>query len=385
MLQVAEVDLSGPTPALPHGRTLLLVRDGTALLGELLHPDPCAAGLEQVTRACAEAFAAALAARRELGAPEDRTARPAHDLSVVVCSRDRPDLLRDCLLALLALDPAPGELLVVDSASRSPGTAETAAALGVRVVRETVPGLDRARDRGWRESSGPLVAYVDDDARVDRHWAGVVARGFFDPAVALVTGIVLPAEVRTRAQRVFERNGGMRHGLQRRVHDRRTAPIGLATERLGVGANMAFRREVLAAVGGFDPHLDVGTASGGGGDLEMFHRVLHAGHTAVYEPDAVVRHLHRRDLRGWWRQMRGNGSGYAAYLEAVALRHPELAGEVRRYRRRWHRQRHGSALVRAVLARDLWEVLELVAEASASRRGRRAYRQDVSSCPEELA
>ena len=63
---------------------------------------------------------------------------------------------------------------------------------------------------------------------------------------------------------------------------------------------MAFRREFFAEAGLFDPALDVGTPTNGGGDLEMFLRVMKTGHALVYEPLAMVRHRHRRtyeDLR----------------------------------------------------------------------------------------
>lgn len=376
MLHVAEVDLAADRGSvLPRGRTLLLVRDGAAVLGELLHDDPGGVPASELASTCAEAVAPVLAARRRVVGQATGLYGPA-DVTVVVCTRDRPDLLRDCLRALDELAPAPRQVIVVDSASREPVTAAVARGLGVTLLREEVPGLDRARNRGWQEATGDLVAYVDDDARVDRHWAQAVAQAFFDPAVGMVTGLVLPLEIETRAQRFFERNGGMRRGLERQQHHRDVSAVGLSVEQLGVGTNMAFRKDVLAHVGGFDPALDVGTATEGGGDLEMFHRVLAAGHTAIYEPQALVRHLHRRDLRSWWRQMRGNGRGYAAYLEAVALRHPEQAGQVMRHRLQWHLRRHGRGLVRAALARDAAEVLERVAEASGSASGRRAYRAE---------
>ena len=64
----------------------------------------------------------------------------------------------------------------------------------------------------------------------------------------------------------------------------------------GTGANMAFRRSLFHQIGFFDPALDVGTVTNGGGDLDMFYRVIQEGHTLVYEPRAIVRHRHRRDV-----------------------------------------------------------------------------------------
>lgn len=77
---------------------------------------------------------------------------------------------------------------------------------------------------------------------------------------------------------------------------------------------MAFRRTIFDEIGMFDTALDVGTPANGGGDTEMFFRVLMHGHGMVYEPRAVIRHRHRRDFAGVKRQISGWGSGMYAFL-----------------------------------------------------------------------
>ncbi len=86
---------------------------------------------------------------------------------------------------------------------------------------------------------------------------------------------------------------------------------------------MAVRRAALAQVGGFDTALDVGTPSHGGGDLDLFHRVLLAGWSAHYEPSAILWHFHRTTLKGLRRQMYDNGRAYGTYL-LVRLRDDEI-------------------------------------------------------------
>ena len=93
--------------------------------------------------------------------------------------------------------------------------------------------------------------------------------------------------------------------------------------KFGAGANMAFRRSVFDSIGPFDPALDVGTATNGGGDLEMFFRVLKEGHTLVYEPAAIVRHRHRRTYEELRVQLANNGVGFYAYLVRSATAYPE--------------------------------------------------------------
>jgi hypothetical protein len=149
--------------------------------------------------------------------------------------------------------------------------------------------------------------------------------------VAAVTGNVAPAELATYEQCLFEwAYGGMRHGFEQWLFRR---DLLSTTELLwanlcGVGTNMAFRRQVLADLDGFDPALDVGGPAGGGGDLEMFHRLVAAGHSLLYEPAAVVWHMHRRDRAGLRRQLFDNGRAFGAYLLTSAANHTVAGGQV---------------------------------------------------------
>ena len=99
-----------------------------------------------------------------------------------------------------------------------------------------------------------------------------------------------------------------------------------ATGSFGTGANMAFRRELLRDLGGFDPCLGAGTPTRGGDDLEMFFRVLKAGRALVYEPRAVVRHRHRRDMIELVGQMRDHGMSFSSYVARTAGAYPEERG-----------------------------------------------------------
>jgi len=76
---------------------------------------------------------------------------------------------------------------------------------------------------------------------------------------------------------------------------------------------MAFRADIFDDIGLFDTALDVGTLSSGAGDLDIFFRVLFAGHALLYEPQALIFHRHRRDLPGLKKQIKDYGTGLAAY------------------------------------------------------------------------
>ena len=238
-------------------------------------------------------------------------------ISVVVCTRDRPALLRRCLRSLLELDGDEHEIVVVDNAPSSEATARLAATFPVRYVREDRPGLDWARNRGLAEARHSLVAYTDDDAVVDPGWLHALRLAFDDPDVAGVTGLVAPLELESEAQNWFElRYGGMGKGLVPRsfVPGTLSPEELLAVHHAGVGANMAFRRQVLEGLGGFDTALDVGTPAQGGGDLDLFHRLLAAGHLLRYAPDALVWHQHRRTMPELWRQLYQDGRAFGVYL-----------------------------------------------------------------------
>jgi glycosyltransferase involved in cell wall biosynthesis len=253
-------------------------------------------------------------------------------VTVAVCTRDRTEDLRVCLDALVRLDYPDLDMLVVDNAPSDDATKLLVedSYPRVRYVREPRPGLDWARNRAIAEARGEIVAYTDDDVVVDPGWVWALVGAFGDSQVMAVTGLVVPYELETEAQVLFERNGFGR-GFVRRywridVESGERSSRYLAAGRYGTGANMAFRRSVFEDVGYFDPALDVGTVTNGGGDLEMFFRVLKGGHLLVYEPTAVVRHRHRCEYSQLRTQLTNNGIGFYSYLVRTALAHRETRG-----------------------------------------------------------
>ncbi|MGY1618340.1 glycosyltransferase [Geodermatophilus sp. SYSU D00691] len=302
--------------------------------------------------------------------PPPDSAEPRH-ITVVVCTRERPDLLAGCLEAVHALDPAPAEVVVVDNAPRTQRTADLAERWGARRVVEPRPGLSHARNAGWRAVRTPIVAFTDDDARPHRRWIAALSQGFVTASVGCVTGLVAAAELMTPAQRLFEGNGGMGKGFDARLFSADT--VGLQGWLVGVGANMAFRTVALEEIGGFDPHLGSGTVTRGGEDLDIFVRLLAGGGAAMYAPDAVVRHVHRRDLPSLVRQYRDNGFAYAALLRKYEQSGGVLSTAAVRERTRWRRQRHVRSLLGSVRRREGARFLEIICEISGSLGVAAAY------------
>lgn len=309
-------------------------------------------------------------------------------MTVAVCTRDGAARLPACLDSLLALS-YPADRLHLVLVDNQPGSEATKALIAdrypsIRYVVESTPGLDRARNRAIREASGDVIAFTDDDVSVDAGWAEAIGRVFAtEPDVQAVTGLVLPDEIDVEPQRLFEEYGGFNRGFERQYHRVDTVSGERAARRhggagkFGTGANMAFRRTVFDRIGMFDPALDVGTLTNGGGDLEMFFRVLKEGGTLVYEPSAMVRHRHRRTYEALRTQLANNGIGFYAYLVRSAMHYPD---ERRAFARLgawwfwwWNLRRLARSVVKpSVFPRDL-----IIAELVGSVVGLRRYSQST--------
>ncbi len=238
-------------------------------------------------------------------------------ISIVVCTRNRTAYLANCLKALMELEYSNYEIIVVDNAPGTEETREFVATVPVRYVREDKPGLDWARNRGIAEATHNIIAFTDDDAVVDKYWLQVISKAFNNDEVMCVTGFVAPAELETGAQRMFELNyGGMAHGFRQRIFKKEQLSNRqlIWASNFGVGANMSFRKKIFEQIGNFDVALDVGTPSCGGGDIEMFHRVVAKGYHLLYEPSMLVWHTHRKHYGELKKQISDNGKSFGCYL-----------------------------------------------------------------------
>lgn len=251
-------------------------------------------------------------------------------VTVAVCTRDRPEDMKRCLEAISQLDYPHLDIVVVDNASKTAATRELIETHypNVRYVLEPRPGLDWARNRAILEAKGEIIAYTDDDVAVDPQWAKAIAQAFLEnPETMAVTGLVVPYELETEAQVLFEKYGGFGRGFEQKQYqlapDQAFPWQWLGGGQFGTGANMAYRRSVFEEIGYFDPALDVGTLTNGGGDLEMFIRVLQAKYALVYEPSALIYHRHRREYAQLRRQISFNGSLYALWI-CIATAYPHL-------------------------------------------------------------
>jgi GT2 family glycosyltransferase len=225
----------------------------------------------------------------------DPTAEPTPavtpDISVIIPHLNDTDRLRVCLAALAAQRLAPGqsfEVLVVDNGSREPPEALVSAFPGMRLVLEPVPGPGPARNRGIALAAAPVVAFLDSDCIPDPGWLAAMLAGFAaDPTCEVQGGAVeifAADPARPNLAEAFDLVYGIRQELTIRRH-------GFAAT-----ANLAVRREVFSAVGGFEGlHISE--------DMEWGMRAKAKGYPTRFNPEAVMRHPARdemADLRRQW-------------------------------------------------------------------------------------
>jgi GT2 family glycosyltransferase len=193
---------------------------------------------------------------------------------VVAATHNRADHLAAMLEGLRRQERSPDEVVVVDDGS----TDQTASVLAreerkgglplVIIRRAHAGGPATAREQGWREARGDLIAFTDDDCVPHPGWLAAGDRASAEHPGAFVQG---------RTEPEHERRGP----FARTLHVDRLAPS-FPT------CNMFYPRAVLERIGGFDD--ETFGRQPGGEDCDLAWRAIEAGAPPVFAPDAIVRH-----------------------------------------------------------------------------------------------
>jgi GT2 family glycosyltransferase len=151
------------------------------------------------------------------------------------------------------------------------------------LLNEEKRGLGYARNKGWRQAKASIVAYTDDDCYPQPDMLDCILAAFDDSRIGFVGGRVL----------LFDPNDAE---TTIRLEEKRRILVPPAVVMTGwvIGANMAFRREALEQIGGFDGLFGPGAVFRSADDTDAQARVLAAGWHAIYEPSIVVYHHHGR-------------------------------------------------------------------------------------------
>jgi glycosyltransferase involved in cell wall biosynthesis len=249
-------------------------------------------GLTNRQRQPKPALAAVEKVFRELPLATDPQCPP---VSVLVCTHNGAATLAECLQGLGRLQYPDYEVIVVDDGSTD-DSAAIARAYDVSLIRTENRGLSAARNTALEAAAGEVVAYIDDDGRPDPHWLDYLVLGLRSGAHAGVGGPNLPVPGDGLvAEGVANAPGGPAHVL---ISDTVAEHI--------PGCNMAFRRDRLIAIGGFDSQFRVA-----GDDVDVCWRLQARGWTLGFHSTAVVWHHRRGSVRGFLRQQRGYGRAEA--------------------------------------------------------------------------
>jgi O-antigen biosynthesis protein len=242
-------------------------------------------------------------------------------VSVVVCAYNAARTLRECLKSLGEIDYPDYEVILVDDGSKDETPAIAAEFPQVVYIRQPNRGLSVARNVGAEHAAGEIVAYTDADCVADADWLRCLVQAMQTQQVDAIGGPnITPHADGWAAQCVAVSPGNPSHVM---VDDCRAEHI--------PGCNMAFRREALHRLGGFDPQYRQA-----GDDVDMCWRLLDEGGSIGYAPGGFVWHHRRETVKAYLKQQVGYGKAEAL----LHFKHPQrfsVAGHCS-----WHGRIYGS-------------------------------------------
>lgn len=241
--------------------------------------------------------------------PEEERSPAPREVTAVVPVRGHPDQLKRTLSAL-AGEGLAGIVVVDDGSEREDAEAIAVVTqrFGALLLRRPVNGGPAAaRNTGMAAVRTPLVAFIDVDVIPERGW-------LVDLLAHLADGAVVAVAPRVRSRPT---DGGVRDRFEQRHSP---LDLGAAEARVAPRTRIAYvptvlllaRTEAIDRAGGFDEALRFGE------DVDLVWRLIAAGGTVRYQPEARASHAPRSTWSSWVRQRVGYGSAAAP----LARRHP---------------------------------------------------------------
>lgn len=253
-------------------------------------------------------------------------ATPEGRVAVAIATSDRGDAVVRTIRSVLANPTRPAGIWVVDQShdARTRDAVRPFEESGAcTYIHTPLRGLSRAHNLAIASIEAPLIALTDDDCEVAPDWLGRIAAAFDDPEIGLIFGNAVPAahDPRTGLVTGYERSERF---VARSLRDK------IAID--GLGACMAFRREVWERAGGFDESLGAGARFRAANDGDLAVRALRCGYAVAEVPEvSVVHHGYRpwpdaHDLLCGYSF--GTGAMLAKHLKAGTPHVPRLLAQL---------------------------------------------------------
>lgn len=219
-----------------------------------------------------------------------------YQASIIVCTYNRRKMLKECLNSLFNQDYPMDKLqiIVIDSSddfnNDCPKEYQKQTPCNLKYLYQEPRGISSARNAGIRAASGNIICFIDDDCLAEKTWVRNLLHCFgSDEKLGGAGGKVLPFEPRNTVERVSMNFFNQEYSINSQSHI--------------IGCNMAYRGDLLKAIGGFDENFKASE------DNDMGIRVSLLGYKLNYVDNAIVYHKHRTTLSGLLKQHFNYGRG----------------------------------------------------------------------------
>jgi glycosyltransferase involved in cell wall biosynthesis len=241
---------------------------------------------------------------------------PEFSVTILVCTRNRPQQLSRCLTSISSLNYNKYDLIIVDNGSERITVPELNYPRRTRFFSYPIPGLSGARNAVLPFITGDLLALLDDDAVAQPDWLIHAATPFENSRVGCVAGRIIPLEVKTEWHQKILENPYIPNWDEPREFDAKS--FNPFTSQIGTGSNLVIRSSVFEAIQ-FPEFLGPGTPSFAADEHYLFYKLAQSGWILKYEPSAVVRHEYPGDEETHNLRILRGGVSRGAYLTRFLL------------------------------------------------------------------
>lgn len=210
------------------------------------------------------------------------------NLSVIINTANRPEVLAKCLDSLMTQSDNNFELIVVDQ-SDNESTKKLVGKYELKYQKSDIKNLSLSRNLGVQLASGEVVAFLDDDAIAEEHWVARIKLAFRnDPEITCLAGRVIDGNSK-QVEVQFQNGIVSEYGniyeirpLEGNEYERGKDGWYLRP----MGTNMAFDKKALIKVGGFDEFFEYIHE-----ETDVALRLIRAGGKNVYRNKVIVTHF----------------------------------------------------------------------------------------------